>query len=126
MQHVDRLYGGKFHAKGHNLLLELNKRYDAALEEFDVLVMPTATHVASTIPPKDCSFKDIMKSAQSMNFNTKPFNSTGHPALTINAGFSAPEERGKRGLPIGMMIVGRQFDEVTVLQVARAFEKLSN
>ena len=57
-----------------------------------------------------------------MTANTMPFNSTGHPALSINAGFSPRDEQG--GLPIGMMIVGKKFDEVTVLQVARAFEKL--
>ena len=59
-----------------------------------------------------------------MTANTMPFNSTGHPALTINAGFSAPGE-GKGKLPIGMMIVGKKFDEVNVLKVARAFEKLN-
>ena len=42
---------------------------------------------------------------------------TGHPALTINAGFSD-------GLPVGMMIVGRKFDEATVLNVAFSYERL--
>jgi amidase len=67
---------------------------------------------------------ELHKVCFSMVPNTMPFNSTGHPALTINAGFSAPDDTCKGGLPIGMMIVGRKFDEVTVLQVARAFEKL--
>ena len=49
--------------------------------------------------------------------STSSFNVTGHPALTINAGFS-------EGLPIGMMIAGRKFDEVTVLNVAYAYEKI--
>ena len=49
--------------------------------------------------------------------NTLPFNLTGHPALTINAGFLD-------GLPVGMMIVGKHFDETTVLRVAHAFEKI--
>ena len=49
--------------------------------------------------------------------NTSPFDSTGHPSLTINAGFS-------EGLPVGMMINGKHFDETTVLQVAYAAEKL--
>ena len=48
---------------------------------------------------------------------TSPFNVSGHPALTINAGFS-------EGLPVGMMIVGRKFDEATVLNVAYAYEKI--
>ena len=49
--------------------------------------------------------------------NTAAFDTTGHPAITINAGFS-------EGLPVGMMIVGKHFDETSVLQVAYAFEKL--
>ena len=49
--------------------------------------------------------------------NTAAFNVTGHPALSINAGFS-------EGLPVGMMIVGRKFDEATVLDVAYAYEKI--
>ena len=49
--------------------------------------------------------------------NTGPFNLTGHPALSINAGFS-------KGLPVGMQITGRMFDESTVLKVAYAYECL--
>jgi len=49
--------------------------------------------------------------------NTSPFDVTGHPALTINAGFSD-------SLPVGMMIVGRKFEEATVLNVAYAYEKI--
>ena len=49
--------------------------------------------------------------------NTAPFNVTGHPALSINAGFSD-------GLPVGMMIVGRKFEDATVLNVGFAYEKI--
>ena len=54
-----------------------------------------------------------------MTANTSPFDVSGHPALSINAGLS-------EGLPIGMMIVGKHFDETSVLQAAYAFEKLQN
>jgi len=52
--------------------------------------------------------------------NTFPYNATGHPALSINAGFSESEPR----LPVGMMMVGRHFDDVTVLRLAHAYERL--
>ena len=58
-----------------------------------------------------------MEKAFELTPNTCPFNVSGHPALSINAGFSA-------GLPVGMMIVGRKFDESTVLNVAYAYEQL--
>jgi len=44
---------------------------------------------------------------------------TGQPAATIPCGWS------KEGLPIGMQIVGKPFDEKTVLQVSKAFEDIS-
>ena len=69
-------------------------------------------------------FLDLFNNCRTLGANTVPFNSTGLPALSINAGFSPPDNESESGLPIGMTIVGRQFDEVTVLQVARAFEKL--
>ena len=58
-----------------------------------------------------------MKKSLGMLVNTSPFNSTGHPALSINAGYS-------EGLPVGMMIIGKHFDEMSVLQAAYAYEKL--
>ena len=47
---------------------------------------------------------------------TMPFNVTGNPALSVPTGFSAT------GLPLGMQIVGRAFDEATVLRIGAAFE----
>jgi aspartyl-tRNA(Asn)/glutamyl-tRNA(Gln) amidotransferase subunit A len=46
-----------------------------------------------------------------------PFNFTGQPAATVPAGFTPG------GLPVGLQIVGRRLDEVTVLQAAAAFER---
>ena len=60
-----------------------------------------------------------MKKSLGMLINTSPFNSTGHPTLSINAGFS-------EGLPVGMMIIGKHFDETTVLHAAYAFEQLKD
>jgi len=48
-----------------------------------------------------------------------PFNLTGHPAASIPSGWSS------NGLPIGMQIIGKKFDEMTVLQVSKAFEELA-
>jgi Asp-tRNA(Asn)/Glu-tRNA(Gln) amidotransferase A subunit family amidase len=48
-----------------------------------------------------------------------PFNMTGHPAATI------PSGRSSKGLPIGMQIVGRRFDDLKVLQVSKTFEELA-
>ena len=44
------------------------------------------------------------------------FNMTGQPAATVPCGFT------KAGLPIGLQIIGRRFDDVTVLRASAAFE----
>jgi aspartyl-tRNA(Asn)/glutamyl-tRNA(Gln) amidotransferase subunit A len=44
---------------------------------------------------------------------------TGQPAATVPCGWSSD------GLPIGMQMVGKHFDEKTVVQVAKAFEKIA-
>ena len=48
---------------------------------------------------------------------TYPFNLTGQPAASVPCGFT------KDGLPVGLQIVGRRFDDVTVLRAAACFEK---
>ena len=52
-----------------------------------------------------------------MSTNTRPFNITGHPAVTVNAGFV-------HGMPVGIMFVGRHFDDVTILRAAQGVEKV--
>ncbi len=51
--------------------------------------------------------------------HTIPFNVTGHPALAVPSGFA------KSGLPIGFQIVGRPFDEPTVLRIGAAHESVA-
>lgn len=53
-------------------------------------------------------------------FLTYPINLTGHPAISIPAGF------GQDGLPIGLQIIGNRLDDATVLQASRAFERLTD
>jgi amidase len=48
--------------------------------------------------------------------NTCPTDVTGHPACSVPAGLS-------EGRPVGLMIIGRHFDDATVLRVAYAFEQ---
>ena len=50
--------------------------------------------------------------------NTCPFNVSGHPAITV------PVAYGQRKGVAGLMIVGRKFDEATILAIAKCFELL--
>ena len=108
--------GGKYYAMARQLVPELRAAYDAALNEHDVLVMPTLPYTATEIPPEDVSLPDYLATGLSMVGNTAPFDVTGHPACSVPAGLV-------NGLPAGLMIVGKKFDDATVLRVAHTYEQ---
>lgn len=90
---------------------ELATATDAMLATVDAVIAPCAYHVA---PP--FADNDVLRKFTSENA-CPPFNASGHPAMSICTGFDA------RGLPTNVQVVGRWFDEATVLQVARAYER---
>jgi amidase len=108
-------YHSVYYSKGQNLRRSLRAAYDAMLEEFDLLVMPTTPQKA--IPfDSERSLADDLFMSLNMIQNTCGFDLTGHPALNVPCGLSD-------GLPVGLMLVGRHWDEVTILRAARAFEQ---
>ncbi|HVA68209.1 MAG TPA: amidase [Candidatus Binataceae bacterium] len=91
-----------------------------ALEGRAALLAPTVAIAAPMIGEKGRTVSpagDPINMVTAMLRFTAPFNVTGQPALALPTGL-APG-----GLPLSMQIVGRPFDEVTVLQVASAYEK---
>lgn len=108
--------GGRYYAMARHLARELRAAYDAALAEYDVLVMPTLPYTAREIPPADVALTGYLDTALTMIGNTAPFDVSGHPACSVPAGLVD-------GLPAGLMIVGRHFADATVLRVAHAYEQ---
>jgi amidase len=96
-----------------NLAYELRQAYDDALGDHDVLLMPL---IATPIPATDVSRDEYIARALEMIGNTAPFDVTGHPATSVPAGLVD-------GLPAGLMIIGRYFDDGTCLRVAHALEQ---
>jgi amidase len=109
-------YHGKHYGMARNLEAPLAGAYDKALEAYDVLIMPTMPIRASVIPAQDASVEEVITKALEMIPNTTPFSVTGHPACSVPAGLAG-------GLPVGMQIVGKQFDDSMVLRVANSFEQ---
>ena len=107
---------GQHYAMAQNLAFELRQAYDDALAEHDVLVMPTLPLTATPIPAADAPREEYIARALEMIANTAPFDVTGHPATSVPAGLVD-------GLPAGLMIIGRHFDDATCLRVAHAFEQ---
>lgn len=97
-------------------------------KDFDIIVTPTVACSAFEIGKSGIYDREALKSDVLINEKrtsllgwlpfTYPFNISGHPAASIPCGLS------KEGLPIGMQVVGKRFDELTVLQVSKAFENL--
>jgi amidase len=100
-------YHGRLYAKAQNYRRTLTSRYDVALKEFDALAMPATPMKARRIDDN---------APYSMITNTAPFDITGHPALSVPCAKS-------NGLPVGLMLVGRHFEDATILRLAHAFEQ---
>ena len=87
-------------------------------QDHDVLLLPTGPVVAHPHDTRRHEIDDQTAPARHALSCTVPFDLTGSPAL------STPFGRSADGLPIGVQIVGRHFDEATVLQVGAALEDL--
>jgi aspartyl-tRNA(Asn)/glutamyl-tRNA(Gln) amidotransferase subunit A len=87
-------------------------------QDIDVLVSPTVPFAAPRSDQKNVTWADGSTEAvhDATIRLTSPANLTGLPALSVPIGF------GSTGLPLGMQIHGRPFDEATVLRVGRALE----
>lgn len=114
-EYMHRHYHARYHAKAQNLRVPLRQAYDAALRGVDALVMPTNPFPATPIPPADAPRETVIDLALNMQANTCPFDASGHPAFTVPCG-----RKGR--LPIGLMLVGRHYEETTLIRLAAALE----
>jgi amidase len=109
-------YRGHFYAKAQNLSRVLAKAYDDALSRYDLLLLPTVPMKATPLPPANASLKLYVQRALEMLGNTCPLDVTGHPAMSVPCGMS-------NGLPIGVQLVAKHWDESTIYRAAHAFEQ---
>jgi len=112
---MHRAHHNRYYAKAQNLRPVLRAAYDRVLAECDLLLMPTTPMKAQPMPPAGCAREESFARALEMINNLCQSCATGHPALTLPCGMVD-------GLPIGLMLIGRKFDEATVLQASDAFE----
>jgi aspartyl-tRNA(Asn)/glutamyl-tRNA(Gln) amidotransferase subunit A len=89
----------------------LCERINAVLREVDLIVSPGAPQPAETFEEFDAESRFRFPSY------TAAFNLTGLPAISVPCGFTPA------GLPVGLQIAGRAFEEATVLRAAAAYER---
>ncbi|MDO9574425.1 MAG: Asp-tRNA(Asn)/Glu-tRNA(Gln) amidotransferase subunit GatA [Candidatus Contubernalis sp.] len=105
-------YYDAYYLKAQKVRTLIKNDFDQAFENCDVIVTPTAPTVSfrtgeNTQDPLQMYLNDVF---------TIPVSMSGLPAVSIPCGFI-------NGLPVGLQIIGKPFDEGTILQVADAFEK---
>ncbi len=102
--------------RGFNVTMAIRSAAAKLFADIDYVISPVspvvnfAAELASPINDPAKPFEHICY--------TVPWNMAENPAISINGGFS------ERGFPIGVQIVGRRFDDIGVLGVAKAFEGL--
>ncbi len=118
---VGAFLSGADYVNGQRARWLVRNDVDAALARRDVLLAPTTPFAA---PPVAAQHVEIGGARQPVRaslvgFN-RPFNVSGHPAMSVPAGFT-PD-----GMPVGLQIIGRPFDEATVLRVADAYQRVTD
>ena len=105
-------YYGQYYLKALKIRTLIKNDFSRALKQCDVMITPTMPYPA---------FKTGEKIADPLSLymadvNTVPVNLAGVPSISIPCGFTG-------GLPVGLQIIGKHFDEASVLRAAYAFEK---
>ena len=108
-------YYDAFYLKAQQVRTLIKREFESAFERFDVIVTPTAPTTAFPIGQKSgdplaMKLSDVL---------TIPANMAGIPAMSLPCGFS-------NGLPIGLQVMAKAFDEETMLRTAHAYEQATD
>jgi len=108
-------YYDAYYLKAQKVRTIIKREFDAAFEKYDALITPTSPTVPfklgeKTQDPLQMYLSDVC---------TIPINIAGLPAMSIPSGFVD-------GLPVGMQIIGKPFDEETVLRIGYAFQQITD
>jgi aspartyl-tRNA(Asn)/glutamyl-tRNA(Gln) amidotransferase subunit A len=104
-------YYDAYYGKAQKVRTLVQRDFQKAFERVDVIVAPTTPSAAFTMGEKEDPLSMYLN-----DVFTIPVNLAGLPGLSVPAGFT------KSGLPIGLQIIGKAFDEATLLRTAKAYE----
>ena len=108
-------YHDKYYLKALKVRTLIKQDFERAFKDVDVLITPTMPYPAFRLGEKI----DDPMSLYLADVDTVPINLAGVPSISIPCGFSD-------GLPIGMQIIGKHFDEAAILRTAYTFEENTN
>jgi aspartyl-tRNA(Asn)/glutamyl-tRNA(Gln) amidotransferase subunit A len=101
----------KYYLKAQKVRTLIKNDFENAFKKYDFLIAPTVQNIAFKVDKGTDDSKMYMN-----DMFTAPVSLAGLPAISIPCGFS-------KGLPIGLQIIGKAFDEATVLKAAYTFEQ---
>ncbi len=105
-------YHDKYYLKALKVRTLVKQDFDLAFKEFDCLMTPTMPTPAFKLGEK---VEDPL-ALYLADVNTVPINLAGVPSISLPCGFAD-------GLPIGLQIIGKHFDETTLLRAAYSYEQ---
>jgi len=108
-------YHDAYYGKAQRVRTLVRRDFQQAFERVDLIVAPTTPNVAFKMGEKEDPLQMYLN-----DVFTIPVNLAGLPGLSMPAGFT------RSGLPIGLQLIGRPFDETTVLRAAHAFERATD
>jgi len=111
-------YYDAYYLKAQRARTLIRRDFEQAFEKVDVIISPTAPSPAH----KMGELKNNPLQAYLEDVFTIPANLAGLPAMSVPSGFA--EEEGRK-LPVGIQIIGKSLDEMTMIRVAHAFEQVS-
>lgn len=108
-------YYDAYYRRAQQVRTLIKRDFDQVFANVDLLATPTSPTVAFPIGQK---INDPLAMYLS-DVCTLPINLAGVPALVVPCGFS-------EGLPVGLQLIGRPFDEATLLRVGDAYQRITD
>jgi aspartyl-tRNA(Asn)/glutamyl-tRNA(Gln) amidotransferase subunit A len=117
--------GAKVPAHRYLAAFDVRKRllseFDEAFQEVDAVVAPTLPVPAPPIGAESVEIDgEQIGTRPAIVGHSRPANFTGLPAISVPCGFT------RAGLPVGMQLIGRAFDEITILRIAHSYERAND
>jgi aspartyl-tRNA(Asn)/glutamyl-tRNA(Gln) amidotransferase subunit A len=108
-------YYDAYYGKAQRVRTLLKRDFDEAFAKVDLIVAPTTPNVAFKMGEKEDPLQMYLNDIFAV-----PVNLAGLPGLSVPAGFTTT------GLPIGLQLIGRAFDEAMLLRAGRAYERATD
>jgi aspartyl-tRNA(Asn)/glutamyl-tRNA(Gln) amidotransferase subunit A len=118
---IGAFVSGAHYVRAQQVRALVAREVDEALARRDVLLAPATPLAAPVLGERETTLGDGPSDMRAALLRcTRPFNFSGHPACAAPCGFTAA------GLPIGLQLIGRPFDEATVLRIVDAYQRITD